>query len=102
MTNHNKNCVSADEILENTRKEDPESYAEIMLMAQEKIKAYRHGGKRKGAGRKSVFQGITTYKTIAQPQKNWKTVENLAKKKDITLMEALDLIIKEWTELKVS
>lgn len=86
------------EILEEIKKTDPDSYYEIIEDSNKEIERIRkRGGKRTGAGRKKVYSERKTITKIVSINSVSK-IKEFSKNKNISENEALDKLISAGYE----
>lgn len=90
-----KELYSLDEILENVKKDAPESHKTILEQTEKKILDYRtHGGVRKNAGRKKAPSPKITC-SFSLPNDIVVILEQYSKENSISKSKALEEILRK-------
>lgn len=90
-----KELYTLNELLEEVKINDPESYKSIQRQTEEKITQYRlHGGKRENAGRKkSLYTKITC--SFSLPDEIVIVLENYSKEHNLSKSKALEELVRK-------
>lgn len=92
MDNYEK-LIGIDDLLEETKKNDPESYKRIMNNVEKRAEEFKkRGGKRVGAGRPKVFENRKTI-TKKLPESVIIKLKDYSKAHNMSENEALDKLI---------
>ena len=59
-----KDLIKASEIIEKLKETEPETYLEIKTNTQKVKEKFKHGGKRSGAGRKSISLSVAKSRSL--------------------------------------